>query len=166
MSGNKNIITVSEDFINKSLREKILSSPAGDYISDYKVMFSGGYIYLELALHVKTLGSIAAKYRLEIVDLVFRPGDHRLVVDYTEDVSSAGSLVQSLILKVAGLKGGTFLQTVVGMANPPGIRADSKSCSVDLEQLINFDSEFFFMLILEYLDCRDGMLQMTYQLTL
>ena len=115
---------------------------------------------------LKPWAVLRQKYRLEIVDLVFRPGDHRLVVDYTEDVSSAGSLVQSLILKVAGLKGGTFLQTVVGMANPPGIRADSKSCSVDLEQLINFDSEFFFMLILEYLDCRDGMLQMTYQLTL
>ncbi|MGI6733267.1 MAG: hypothetical protein ACOX4J_03730 [Anaerovoracaceae bacterium] len=165
-SGSQNIITVSEELINKTARKKVLSSPAGDYIRDYKVMFSGGYIYLELDIQVKTLGNITAKYRLEIVDLIFKPGSHRIIADYVEDVSSAGSLVQNMMLKAVGLKGGTFLQTVVGMTNPPGIRLDSKSCSIDLEQLLDFNNDFFSMLTLEYLDCRDGMLQLTYQLTL
>jgi hypothetical protein len=165
-SGSQNIITVSEDLINRALKQKVLSSPAGDYIRDYRVMFSRGYIYLELDLQVKTLGRITAKYRLEIVDLIFKPGSHRIIADYMEDVSSSGSLTQNMMLKAVGLKGGTFLQTVVGMTNPPGIRLDSKSCSIDLEQLLDLNNDLISMLTLEYHHCRDGMLQLTYQLTL
>ena len=165
-SGNQNIITVSEDLINKTLRQKILSSPAGDYITDYKITFSRGYIYLELNLQVKTLGALTAKYRIEVVDLIFKPGSHVIIADYLEDVSSAGGLAQSMMLKAVGLKGGTFLQTVVGMTNPPGIRLDAKSCSIDLEQLLNLNNDLASILLVEYLDCRDGMLHLAYQLAL
>lgn len=166
MATNQNIITISEDLINRSLRRKILSSPAGDYIMDYKVTFSGGYVYVVLDLKIKTLGALTAKYRLEIADLVFRPGTHRLIADYMEDVNPTGGFAQSIMLKAASLKGGTFLQMAVNMTNPPGIRADAKSCSIDLEQLLNFNNDLASMLTLEYRDSRDGMLQLAYQLAL
>ncbi len=163
-SNNQNIITVSENMINETLRKKILSSPAGEYIRDYKVTFSQGYIYLNLNLQVKTLGALTAKYRIEVVDLIFKPGSHVLIADYLEDVSSSGGLAQNMMLKAVALKGGTFLQTVIGMTNPPGIKLDAKSCSVDLEQLLNFNHELSSMLTLSYLDSRNGMLQLAYQL--
>ncbi len=163
---NKNIITLSEDLINKDFRQKVLSSPAGDYITDYKVAFSGGYLYLDLSLQVKTLGALSAKYRLEVADLVFKPGNHKIIADYVEDVSSEGGFAQTMMLKAVGLKGGTFLQTAVSMANPPGIKADAKSCSMDLEQLYPLNEVLASNLVLEYLDCRDGMLQLSYRLVL
>ncbi len=163
---NNNLFTISEDLVNRSLRQKILSSPAGEYITHYRVTFSGGYIYLTLDLQVKTLGAITAKYRLEIVDLTFKPGTHRVIADYVEDVNSTGGFAQNMMLKAAGLKGGTFLQMVVNMTNPPGIKVDAKSCSINLEQLLNLNNHLISMLTLEYGDSRDGMLQLAYQLAL
>lgn len=165
-SNNHNIITISEDLINRSLRQKILSSPAGEYINHYKIAFSGGYIYLTLDLQVKTLGALTAKYRLEVADLIFKPGSHRIIADYVEDVNSKGGFAQSMMLKAAALKGGTFLQMVVNMTNPPDIEVDAKSCSINLEQLLNLNNDLTSMLTLEYGDSRDGMLQLTYQLAL
>lgn len=163
-SVNKNIIGISEDLINKSLRDKVLSSPAGNYISDYSIGFSQGYIFLKLNLHIKTLGPLTANYRLEISDLTFRPGTHILILDYIEDVSSAGGFAQNMMLKAAGLKGGTFLQNVLAMANPPGIRADSKSCTIDLRSLLQLNDSLATILTLEYMDARNEQLTLAYKL--
>ncbi|GAB1476144.1 hypothetical protein MASR2M70_09760 [Bacillota bacterium] len=162
---NQNTITVSEDLINNDLRSKVFSSPAGEYIEDYKVSFSQGYIYLDLKARVKTLGALSAKYRVEIVGLIFKPGSHMLIADYVEDVSSAGGLAQSMMLKAASLKGGTFLQMLVNMSNPPGIKADEKSCSIDLEKLLKLDKRLTDLLALEYVDCRNGQLRLSYRLS-
>jgi len=162
----QNIITLSEDLLNRTFREKILSSPAGEYITDYKVAFSQGCIYLDLKLSIKTLGALTAKYKIEVVDFVFKPDKRMLIADYMEDVSSAGSLTQSMMLKMIGLKGGTFLQMAAGMANLAGVKADAKSCSVDLEQLIKPKGDLASMIMLEYLDSRNGALKFSYQLVL
>lgn len=163
-SSNKNIISVSEDLINTSLRSKVLSSPAGNYISDYHLSFSQGYIFLKLNLNIKTLGPLTANYRLEITDLTFRPGAHILIVDYIEDVSSTGGFAQSMMLKAAGLKGGSFLQNVLAMSNPPGIKADSKSCTIDLRKLLRLNDSLASILTLEYVDARNEQLTLSYNL--
>lgn len=163
---NKNTITISEDLINIDLRGKVLSSPAGDYLKDYKISFSQGFIYLNLKLHVKTLGALSAKYRVEIIDFTFKPGSHIVIADYVEDVSSDGGFAQSMMLKAASLKGETFLQMLVNMSGPMGIKADGKSCSIDLTKLLKLDKGLTDLLILEYDDCRNGLLRLSYRLAL
>ena len=86
---SKNMIWLSEDLINRDLREKFLSA-AGAYVSDYHVTFSGGYIFLDASLNIKTIGQLSAKYRLKIMDLTFHQKSHTLYVDYDEDVRPAG----------------------------------------------------------------------------
>ena len=158
---SKNMIWLSEDLINRDLREKFLSA-AGAYVSDYHVTFSGGYIFLDASLNIKTIGQLSAKYRLKIMDLTFHQKSHTLYVDYDEDVRPAGGAMQAMLLKAAGLAGGTYLQKALSMANVPGVRADAKSCSVDLEQLIDLSKGFFPNIELQYSDCRDGSLCLTY----
>lgn len=161
---NKNTITVSDDLLNMNLRKTILASPIGEYVKDYKVTFAQGYIYVDLNLNIKTLGFLIARYRIEIVDLDFRPGCHILIADYAEDVkpASGGGFVQGMMLKAASLKGGTFLQSLISMSNPPGIKADEKSCSIDLKQLLSLDDRLTSVLALKYIDCRNGLLKFSY----
>ncbi len=166
MAASQNIITISEDLVNNTLKRKLLSSSAGEYITGYRITFSQGYIYLDLNLRIKTLGPLAAKYRLEVVDFSFRPGSHKIIADYVEDVRSTGSLMQGMMLKAAAKKGSTFLQAVIAMTNPPGIKADAKSCSIDLEQLLKLSNEAASMLVLKYEGSRDGTLRFEYQLIL
>jgi hypothetical protein len=158
---NKNMIFLSEDLINHDLREKFLSA-AGAYISDYHISFNGGYIFLDAAINIKTIGQLTAKYRLKIMDLTFHSRSHTLYIDYDEDVRPAGGPMQAMLLKAAGLAGGTYLQKALSMSNIKGVRADAKSCSVDLEQLIDLSKGFVPNIELQYSDCRDGALSLTY----
>jgi hypothetical protein len=166
MSTNtKNTIWLSEDLVNHDLREKFLSA-ASPYVSDYHVTFSGGYIFLDLSLNIKTIGQLSAKYRLKVMDLTFHQKSHTLYVDYDEDVRPAGGAMQSMLLKAAGLGSGTYLQKALSMVKVSGIRADAKSCSVDLEQLIDLSKGFFPNIELQYADCRDGALCLNYGIRL
>jgi hypothetical protein len=161
-----NTITISENLINNTLKDKVLSSSAGDYLKDYKVSFSQGYVFLDLKLSIKTLGPLAAKYRIEVVDLIFRQGNHILIADYIEDIQSQGGIAQAMMLKAAGLKGGTYLQTALSMAKVEGIKADEKSCSLDLEQLLDLNNRLGSMLVLKYLDSRNGEMKLAYDIAM
>jgi hypothetical protein len=163
-SVGKNTITFSEELLNAKFKNTIISSPLGTYLKDYKINFSDGFIYLDLSLNIKTLGHINAKYKLEITDLTFKPGAHILILDYIESVSSTGSLAQNMMLKAASLKGGTFLQTAINTANTKGIRADAKSCFIDISQVLRLDKRIASSLSLSYVDCRNGSLILSYDL--
>lgn len=156
-------ISLSEDLVNRELRNRILSA-AGGYLTDYRVSFSGGSIYLELALKIKTIGDITANYLLKITGFRFDRNAHKIELSYQEDVRSAGGPIQAMMLKALGLAGGTWLQKALSMANPPGITADEKSCSVDLEQLLDLNNDWLKQLALSYMDSRDGALKLTFHL--
>ena len=158
---NKNSIAIAEDLVNLDLRAKILSA-AGAYVTDYKATFTGGYIFLDLSLNIPKIGALSAKYRLKVMDLTFHKTAHTLYADYDEDVKPAGGAMQAMLLKAAGLGGGTWLQKALSMANIAGIRADEKSCSVDLEQLLDLKKGIIPNLELQYIDSRDGALHLNY----
>ncbi|MDD2484036.1 MAG: hypothetical protein PHQ50_03235 [Eubacteriales bacterium] len=159
---NKNMIFFSEELVNQELRSVLLSA-VSPYISDYRVNFSGGYLFLDATLNIKGIGELSAKYRLKIRDLTFHKNAHTLYLDYDEDIRPAGGAMQSILLKAAGLAGGTYLQKALSMMNLNGIKADTKNCSVDLEQLIDLSKGFLPLIELQYADSRDAALSVTYK---
>lgn len=163
MLDEKNKLILSADFVNRDLRERILRA-AHPYLKDYQVQFHGGFVTLTARLEVKTLGELTAYYQLKIEELKFHSKAHTLHVSYQEDVKSNGNLTQTLMLKAVGLKSGTFLQTILGMAPVKGVIANQKSCSIDLEQLVDLKRPFLSELALTYLDSRDDTLILSYGL--
>lgn len=163
MDQSKNKISISADLINHNLKETLLSL-AKPYLTGYQVHFGEGFLYFSANLSVKTLGELSVHYRLAIEELVFHKSRHTVLVSYQEDVRSNGSLAQSLMLKAVGLKGGTFLQTALEISKVSGFTANQKSCSMDLDQLLDFNRPFLSTLSLQYLDARDDALWLTYSL--
>ncbi|NLY71584.1 MAG: hypothetical protein GX076_07945 [Clostridiales bacterium] len=155
-----NTITISNDLLNKELKDTILSY-AKPYVEDFHIEFKEGYIFLDLYLQVKALGPILAKYRLKVLDFNFNSLEHTLKLSYSETVKSTGNVAQSMMVKLIGLRSQTFLQTAVEMLNRPAIRANDKSCSIDLEQLINIP-DVLSMLNIKYIDSRDDCLQLSF----
>ena len=158
----KNSISISEELVNRDLRAKILAA-AGSNVTDYHVAFSGGFIFLDLSLNIGKIGALNARYRLKVMDLTFHETAHTLYLDYDEDVKPAGGAMQGMLLKAAGMVGGgSWLQKALSMANIAGIRADEKSCSVDLEQLIDLKKGILPHIELHYTDSRDSALLLQY----
>jgi len=162
---NKNSFSISEELVNQDLRQIILKT-AGPYVTDYRINFSGGYIFVDAGLSIKAIGELKAKYRIRIMDLTFHKNAHTLYLDYEEDIRPAGGAMQSMLLKAAGLAGGTYLQKALSMFNLSGIKADTKSCSIDLEQLMDFSKGILPAIELRYGDSRDGAVSFTYGLHL
>lgn len=164
MSMNQNsTLSLSENLVNLELKERILAA-TGDYVTAYQVAFSGGAIDVNLALTIPKLGDVAAKYRLEVLDFKFDREGHRVTLAYQEDVRPAGGPLQAFMLKAFGLTGGTWLTKALALANLNGITADEKSCSVDLEQLLDLSNEWVRQLALNYVDSRDGLLKLEFRL--
>lgn len=154
-------LSLSEDLINRDLRERIIVS-VGSYVSDYYVSFSGGRIFLDLNLHVKALGNLSAKYMLEVLDFRFDKESHFIKLSYQEDIKSRGGPMQGIMLKAAGFTGGTFLQKALSITKLPGVWADEKSCSINLEQLFDLKKGILSDLEAHYLDSRNGLLQFSF----
>lgn len=157
-----NTITISNDLLNKELKDTILSY-AGEYVEDYQIEFKEGNIYLDLYLQVKALGPILAKYKLEVLDFNFNTFEHSLKLSYSESVKSTGNIAQNMMVKAMGLRSETFLQTALEMINHPAINAKDKSCSLDLEQLINIPNNgLLSKLNIKYLESRDNYLKLSF----
>ncbi|MGI6728467.1 MAG: hypothetical protein ACOX4P_07970 [Anaerovoracaceae bacterium] len=156
-------ISISEDLVNRDLRQLILSY-VGSYITDYTVYFSGNFIFLDLKLQIKTLGPISARYKLNIINFTFNQQAHIIEFAYEEDVQSTSNPLQGMLVKAMGLTQGTFLQKAIALTNPPGIRADSKNCSIDLEQFLNLNQGHVSKLSLNYLDSYNRTLQFAFRI--
>lgn len=156
-------VFISEEMINNELKSRILAM-VDNYLTGYHINFADGNIYLDLKLRVKSIGDISVKYLLKVLNFTFNEKEHSLKVAYLEDVKSEGNPVQKMMLKALSLKNGTFLQTAVGMANLQGITAEEKNCSIDIEQLVNLKGSFLSKLSLQYLDSRDGALQLSFSI--
>jgi hypothetical protein len=150
-------VSISDETINRDLKNEILRR-AKPYLTDYQIAFQDGYIFLSVNIRIKKLGHITAHYRFRITDLKFNRHYHTLIATYQENIKSTGGLTQNIMLSALALKSGTFLQNIIDITRVPGIRADEKSCSIQLEQLLNFNNYFLSGLCLEYMDCINGIL--------
>lgn len=137
---------------------------AGEYVDAYQLGFSQGHIDLSLKLNIKTIGEINAYYRLTVTDFRFSPSEHVVRFDYQEDVRSGGNIGQNLMLKAFKLQKGTVLQSVLALKHLPGITADETSCSVNLEQLVDFSKDPWNRMDLRYGDSRNGILELFFSI--
>lgn len=158
-----NIISISNELINNNLKNRLLSL-AKPYLIDYSVDFSDGHICLDLRLRIKTIGDLTAKYMIKVADFTFNEQYHTVRFNFLEDVKSDGNPMQKIMLKAAGLKDSTFLQTAAAMLNPPGITVEGKSCSVDFDQFVDLKNGILSKISLQYLDSRSGTLQLSFNI--
>lgn len=163
MDAGKSSLTITEDLVNSDLRETLLSL-ASPYLTDYRVAFREGSIDLTLEGEFKAAGPVTAVFRIRIADLRFGAAGHKVLFDYEEDVRSRGNLGQGLLLKAFKLQKGTVLRSAVALSGLPGISADEKSCSVDLEQLLDLDKDPWKHLDLSYGDSRGGVLRLFFSI--
>lgn len=137
MDATQNILQITESMVNDDLRPQLLSLGRG-YLSDYQVAFRDDQIILSLFLDVPTLGEINVHYELDALELTFHPEAHSVFFTYQEQVKSEGNIRQNLLLKALKLQRGTLLCTLLNLHPLSGITANKTSCSVNLEQLMDF----------------------------
>lgn len=163
MDTGKSSLHITEDLVNTELRETLLKLGA-PFLGDYRVAFREGSIDLTLEGEVKAVGPVTALYRIQVAELRFGAAGHKILFDYEEDVRSRGNLGQGLLLKAFKLQKGTVLRSALAVSGLAGIAADEKSCSVDLEQLMDLERDPWKRLDLSYGDSRGGILRLFFSI--
>ncbi|WP_324825187.1 hypothetical protein [Sinanaerobacter sp. ZZT-01] len=151
------ILSIPEELINNPCKKPILAKLAPN-VHDYKVTFSGDYIFLDLNLNIKQLGPIKAMYLLSVEKCVFEPQMHRLSFTYREDIRPQGGPMQSMMLKTFLLNQGSLLQKAVSLSKLKAIQVNRTHIFVDLDRVPLFTSAFFEKLSIQYVQSQDGKL--------
>ena len=76
-NGDRGVIKITEDFINESCRDLILTL-AQEKLDDYHISFRGGRIYLEIV--AKVFIKAKARVIIKIEEFVFEPKKHELTI--------------------------------------------------------------------------------------
>ncbi len=151
------VLSIPEELVNDACKKTILTK-LSPYLREYKVSFSGNFIFVDLNLNIKQLGPIKAMYLLSIEECTFEPHKHRLTLSYREDIRPQGGPMQSMMLKTFLLNQGNLLQKAVSMSGSKAVRATRTHVAFDLDQLPLFSAAFFEKLSLQYAQCQDGKL--------
>lgn len=151
----KGILSIPESLVNNPCKEVILPKLAPN-VKDYKISFSGNFIFLDLNLNIKQLGPLKAMYLLNVEDWCFEPSTHRISFTYREDIRPQGNPMQSMMLKTFLLNQGTLLQKAVGLSKSNALRATREHVSIDLDQIPIFSAPFFDKISMKYIQSQDG----------
>lgn len=117
--GDRGVIKVTEDFVNQSCRDLIITL-SQDKIDDYHLSFRGGKIYLEIV--AKVFIKAKARVVIEIEELVFEPKKHELTISYQRDgITVANNFIPKLLEKVVE-------------ANPGKIFVEGNLIKIDLDK--------------------------------
>ena len=119
--GDRGVIKLRENFVNKGCRDLILSLAQGK-LDDYHVSFRGGKIYIEIV--AKVVIKAKARLVLNIEKLVFEPKKHEIAVSYERDgMTLANSFIPKILEKIVE-------------ANPGKILVEDNLILVDLDRLV------------------------------
>lgn len=118
-NGDRGVIKITEDFINESCRDLILTL-AQEKLDDYHISFRGGRIYLEIV--AKVFIKAKARVIIKIEEFVFEPKKHELTISYQRDgMTVANNFIPKIIEKIVE-------------ANPGKIFVEGNVVRVDLDQ--------------------------------
>lgn len=118
-NGDRGVIKITEDFINESCRDLILTLTQ-EKLDDYHISFRGGKIYLEIV--AKVFIKAKARVIIKIEEFVFEPKKHELTISYQRDgITVANNFIPKILEKIVE-------------ANPGKIFLEENVVRVDFDQ--------------------------------
>lgn len=158
------LLVLPEALINEQLAPDILGA-ASPWVTGYQVSFSNNMIFLDANINAKQAGPARAMMMLSVDEFTFRPDAHRLRFQYREDVRSLGNPAQAVMLNLF-LSNSGLLSKLISMnsAALPGVTADGRTLSVDLDRLTpQLASGPLQRLTLRYAAAGDGVLKLQFE---
>lgn len=144
-SGDRGVIKVSENFVNRSCRDLVFNL-AQNKLEDYSVAFRGGKIYLEVV--AKMVIKAKARLVLSIEALTFEPKKHEITISYERDgMTVANNFIPMILDKLVE-------------ANPGKISVEGSLILIDLDKFEGMPS----WLAIKYMDADMGVIKFAFRI--